>query len=124
MTTTQDYGFDALLRHGSRSHAWPTTVDALHRQPLSPTLILAHRLPEMDGYEVARHIRQKPGAWKRMLCAITGYGQVPPNKQRSKEAGFDQTMSKTDRSADLNELLPNPIPQKRKPACEWLLKVP
>jgi signal transduction histidine kinase/CheY-like chemotaxis protein len=49
-------------------------------------------LPGLDGYEVARRIREKLGATIR-LVALTGYGQ-PEDKQRAYDAGFDQHLVK------------------------------
>jgi PAS domain S-box-containing protein len=46
-------------------------------------------LPEMDGYEVALRIRQNPIHNNVQLIAVSGYGQEA-DKQRSKEAGFDE----------------------------------
>lgn len=45
-------------------------------------------LPEMDGYEVARALRDLPGGRDMFLVALTGYGQ-PEDRRRAAEAGFD-----------------------------------
>ena len=53
-----------------------------------PTVVIVDiGLPDIDGYEVARRLRQ---ALKGdvMLVAFSGYGQ-PEDRQRSREAGFD-----------------------------------
>ncbi|WP_158501558.1 CHASE domain-containing protein [Vitiosangium sp. GDMCC 1.1324] len=50
-------------------------------------------LPGLDGYEVARRIRQGPGGEGLRLVAITGYGQAT-DRQRSREAGFDAHLVK------------------------------
>jgi CheY-like chemotaxis protein len=44
-------------------------------------------LPEMDGYEVARRIRELPGLADVRLIAVTGYGQET-DKQAALAAGF------------------------------------
>jgi len=49
-------------------------------------------LPELSGYEVARHAREIVGEAMR-LVAITGYGQ-PEDAQQAREAGFDQHLVK------------------------------
>src|SRR5206468_6477318 len=50
-------------------------------------------LPGMDGFEVARRIRQMPAAERALLIALTGYGN-PEDKRRAAEAGFDHHMTK------------------------------
>lgn len=50
-------------------------------------------LPGMNGYEVARLIRQQPGGQGVLLVALTGWGQAE-DRRRSQEAGFDQHMVK------------------------------
>jgi len=44
-------------------------------------------LPGMDGYEVARRLREAPGLHNALLVAVTGWGQEQDRK-RSQEAGF------------------------------------
>ena len=59
-----------------------------------PDLVLMDiGLPGMDGYEVARRLRQQPGLEGAMLVAVTGYGQES-DRQRSRKAGFDQHLVK------------------------------
>ncbi len=50
-------------------------------------------LPGMDGYEVARRIRERSGGTGPRLVAVTGYGQAS-DRQRSREAGFDAHLVK------------------------------
>ena len=50
-------------------------------------------LPGMDGYEVARRIRERSGGAGPRLVAVTGYGQAS-DRQRSREAGFDAHLVK------------------------------
>lgn len=45
-------------------------------------------MPTMDGYEVARRLRQTPGLEKVVLAALTGWGQQE-DRRRTAEAGFD-----------------------------------
>jgi PAS domain S-box-containing protein len=45
-------------------------------------------MPGMDGYELARRVRQEPGLAGVVLVAISGYGR-PEDRQRTREAGFD-----------------------------------
>jgi signal transduction histidine kinase/CheY-like chemotaxis protein len=55
-------------------------------------------LPDLNGYEVARHLRAKFGSIR--LIALTGYGQ-PQDGQRAQEAGFDAHLVKP---MDLDQL--------------------
>ena len=50
-------------------------------------------LPVMDGYEVARRLRELPGASKTRLIALTGYGQESDH-ERSRRAGFEEHLVK------------------------------
>ena len=50
-------------------------------------------LPVMDGYELARHLRQLPGLEAVHLIAVTGYGQQS-DRQRSLDAGFHEHLVK------------------------------
>ena len=50
-------------------------------------------LPTIDGYDVARRIRDSDGDRRRTLIAITGYGQ-DGDVQRALEAGFDRHLVK------------------------------
>ncbi len=45
-------------------------------------------LPSMDGYELARRLREKPALKGLRLVAVTGYGQES-DRRRSADAGFD-----------------------------------
>jgi signal transduction histidine kinase len=60
-------------------------------------------LPEMDGYEVARELRQA-GVNPGMLVALTGYGQEG-DRQRALDAGFAQHLVKPVSFATLRQLL-------------------
>jgi CheY-like chemotaxis protein len=56
---------------------------------LKPDVILVDiGLPQMDGYEVARRIRDANGAHRPFMIAVTGYG-TPEDRQRAMDAGFD-----------------------------------
>jgi CheY-like chemotaxis protein len=50
-------------------------------------------LPGLDGFEVARRIRQQPTLKNIVLVAMTGYGRES-DRQRSQEAGFDHHLVK------------------------------
>jgi PAS domain S-box-containing protein len=50
-------------------------------------------LPGMDGYEVARRLRESPENRTPVLVALTGWGQEE-DRRRSREAGFDRHLVK------------------------------
>jgi len=50
-------------------------------------------MPEIDGYEVARRVRQQPSGRSVMLIAVTGWGQEA-DRARAMEAGFDLHFTK------------------------------
>jgi CheY-like chemotaxis protein len=58
-------------------------------------------LPGIDGYEVARRLRQDPSARAIRLIALTGYG-LEEDQRRVLEAGFDLHLVKP---VELNALL-------------------
>jgi CheY-like chemotaxis protein len=50
-------------------------------------------MPGMDGYEVARRLRQQPGLGNVVLAALTGWGQQE-DRRRTAEAGFNHHLVK------------------------------
>ena len=72
---------------------------ALEYQP--DMMLLDIGLPELNGYEVARRIRQHPLLKHMVLVAMTGYGQEK-DRQYSREAGFDHHLVKP---ANFDEVL-------------------
>jgi two-component system, sensor histidine kinase len=50
-------------------------------------------LPGLDGYEVARRLRQSAASSAARLVAVSGYGQEE-DRRRSREAGFDDHLTK------------------------------
>jgi CheY-like chemotaxis protein len=64
-------------------------------------------LPAMDGYELARRLREL-APWRAVrLFAITGYGQHS-DRERSTESGFDHHLVKPVNFATLQQLMPPP----------------
>jgi CheY-like chemotaxis protein len=61
-------------------------------------------MPVMDGYEVARRLRQQPGLDHVLLVALTGWGQEE-DRQRSQEAGFDHHLTKPAEPEAVHQLL-------------------
>jgi CheY-like chemotaxis protein len=50
-------------------------------------------LPGIDGFEVAKAVRQRPGGDRIFLIALTGYGQTT-DRERALAAGFDEHLVK------------------------------
>jgi PAS domain S-box-containing protein len=74
------------------AHTGPTALEAaLDYRPNVALLDIG--LPEMDGYEVAKRIRQQPFLQDVVLVAMTGYGQ-DTDRQRSQEVGFNAHLIK------------------------------
>ncbi len=46
-------------------------------------------LPEMDGYEVAKCLRERANFKNVLICALTGYTPSEADRQRQQETGFD-----------------------------------
>ena len=68
-------------------------------------------LPGMDGYELARRIRETPGGASCRLIALSGYGQ-DRDRRRSQEAGFEAHLAKPADMAQLKSLLES-LPAER-----------
>ena len=66
---------------------------AAAQEYLPEFVLLDIGLPGMDGYEVARHLRQDANLAGLTLVAVSGYGQES-DRRRSQEAGFDQHLVK------------------------------
>jgi CheY-like chemotaxis protein len=61
-------------------------------------------LPDTDGYEVARRMRQRKDLQGVLLAAVTGYGQED-DRRRAREAGFDLHLTKPVDPEVLRDLL-------------------
>jgi PAS domain S-box-containing protein len=74
-----------------------------------PELVLLDiGLPKLNGYDVARRIRQQPWGRDMVLVALTGWGQ-DKDRRRSQEAGFNFHIVKPVELDALEELLAKPM---------------
>ncbi|HYC36943.1 MAG TPA: ATP-binding protein [Usitatibacter sp.] len=92
-----------LLQHlGAQVMVVHDGYSALHAlADFRPTAILLDLgMPGMNGFEVARRVRQDPRARDTTLVALTGWGQRS-DRRRTQEAGFDHHLVKP---ADLDTL--------------------
>ena len=61
-------------------------------------------LPRLNGYELARRLRELPATRESVLVAVTGWGQED-DKRRAREAGFDHHMVKPVEPDQILEIL-------------------
>lgn len=83
--------------------------DALDEAPrFRPDVVLLDiGLPGMDGYEVARRLRQRFPAEPVLLVALSGYGQ-DEHRRQAREAGFDHFFTKPVSVKVLRDFLAHP----------------
>ena len=79
----------------------PTALE-MARTSRPEIVLLDIGLPGMDGYEVARRLREDPEFKDVILCALTGYTPSDADRQRQQETGFDHYYVKP---LDLTKLL-------------------
>lgn len=85
------------------AHDGPAALETAH--DYRPDVVLLDiGLPKMDGYEVAKKMRQQPFLTNVVLVAMTGYGQES-DRQRSQEAGFDHHLVKPANFKKVQEIL-------------------
>jgi signal transduction histidine kinase/CheY-like chemotaxis protein len=98
----RDYGHDVATAHDG-----PRALDhaRLHRPEI---VLLDISMPEMDGYEVAKRIREDLALGDAFLVALTGYGE-DRHRRLAREAGFDQHVTKPVDASRLEELLKLPL---------------
>jgi CheY-like chemotaxis protein len=69
-----------------------------------PTVLLVDLdLPDMSGYDVARHLSQHPQLQNLRLIALTASSEHP-GRELAREAGIERYLSKPVGSADLDDL--------------------
>jgi CheY-like chemotaxis protein len=61
-------------------------------------------MPRMDGYAVARTVRQRPALRSAKLVALTAWSGEP-HQRLAREAGFDHYLTKPADPADLKRML-------------------
>jgi CheY-like chemotaxis protein/two-component sensor histidine kinase len=91
-------GHDVLVAHDGPS---ALAIAASYRPD---AVFLDIGMPSMDGYEVARRLRQQPGMEAVVIAALTGWGQQE-DRRRTTEAGFDHHLVKPPDSKILGNLL-------------------
>jgi PAS domain S-box-containing protein len=94
----RDAGHDVRMAHDG-----PTALEAA-RNYRPDVVLLDIGLPELDGYEVAKRMRQQPVLQNVVLVAMTGYGQES-DRERAQEAGFDHHLVKPARFEQIQKIL-------------------
>jgi CheY-like chemotaxis protein/anti-sigma regulatory factor (Ser/Thr protein kinase) len=80
-------GHDVTVVHDGRQAL--ATIDSVRPE----IALLDIGMPELNGYEVARQVRQGPLGMRITLIAVTGWGQAS-DKARAAAAGFNQHLTK------------------------------
>jgi PAS domain S-box-containing protein len=92
------------------AYAGPSAVDAAVSY-VPDVVLLDIGLPGLNGYEVARRLRQYPQLKSVKLVAMTGYG-LQSDLQLAKEAGFDEHLVKPVDFLKVGELLTRLLPER------------
>jgi PAS domain S-box-containing protein len=86
-----------------RAHDGREAIEAA--EAFQPDIVLMDLgMPNLNGYEAARHMREQPWGRDLTLIATTGWGQEE-DRRRTAEAGFDRHLVKPIDVAELRELL-------------------
>lgn len=81
------------------AHDGPSALQVLGE--FHPRIVLLDLgMPQMNGFDVARHIRRMPGGQQIHLVAVSGWGQER-DRDRARKAGIDEHVTKP---VELNEL--------------------
>ncbi len=93
-----------LAGHEVRTAYDGQTALALARLHAPEVVICDISMPDMDGLELARRLRQDLGLKDSLLVALSGYAQEE-DRRRSQEAGFNAHLAKPVRLDSLRALL-------------------
>ncbi|HEV7610614.1 MAG TPA: ATP-binding protein [Steroidobacteraceae bacterium] len=91
-------GYEVSIAHGGKEAIESARVN----RPLAAILDIG--MPDLNGYEVARRIKEAPWGRDIFLLAITGWGQKE-DIARAKKAGFDEHLTKPVHSEGVIKLL-------------------
>jgi len=88
-----------------QAHDGPAGLEAAMRH--QPEVIVCDLgLPGLDGYEVARSLRDMPKLRSSLLIAVSGYGDAA-DREKARAAGFAHHITKPADPAELAHLIAN-----------------
>jgi CheY-like chemotaxis protein len=87
------------------AHDGPTAVK-IAMEYIPDVVLLDIGLPGLNGYEVAKQIRNQPSLKNVVLVALTGYG-LESDRQASMEAGFSHHLIKPAKLEQVRKILAN-----------------
>ena len=85
------------------AHSGPAALE-MSKTYTPDVVFLDIGMPGMDGYEVARRLRQQPGMENVVLAALTGWGQQE-DRRRTADAGFNHHLVKPPESKAVESVL-------------------
>lgn len=94
----ESYGYEVQLADSGQNAL--TQIETFRPQ----AVLMDIGLPDLNGYQLAENIRNRPDGMKMLLVAISGRGR-PEDIAQSKQAGFDHHLVKPFIFAPLRELL-------------------
>jgi CheY-like chemotaxis protein len=101
------HGYDVATAHDG------TKAFEMASQFQPDAVLLDIGMPTLNGYEVARMIRDQDWGKEILIVAQTGWGQ-DADRERSKQAGFNAHLTKPLDLAALMQLLASAVPQESK----------
>jgi PAS domain S-box-containing protein len=102
-------GYKAYVAHSGKE----AIMVAQRERPRA--LVLDIGMPDMNGYEVARRLRETSWGRTALFIAVTGWGQVE-DKQEARDAGFDHHLTKPVAGQELERILQKLRPSQMEPA--------
>ncbi len=99
----QQMGHRVLIAHDGNAGL----EAALHHYP--DVLICDVGLPGVDGYAIARRLRQEDAFRSCLMIAITGYGEIA-DRERARKAGFAHHLTKPADPTQVADLIARAVP--------------
>jgi signal transduction histidine kinase len=97
-----------LEMYGHKVRVAHNGIDALHqmKQSTPQVVFLDIGMPQMDGYQTARIIRQTEELKQTFVIALTGWG-AQEDRKRTTEAGFNSHLTKPVQITDIERIFAN-----------------